>query len=323
MLERVQRIALARILSDLIEADFIVEEKEMDFFEETISKDGFNISESMLVEAKRMDFAKAMSILKELDGETREELVKKQSRWLKAYLSINAIDIKIESKVIFSKTPGKDIALIAKQIGASLLIKSNEIHSILDNLFFTSLDTQMLRHAPIPVCIAKDILNTHKRPVAIAMDFSDPNDVLLNYTNLRLLREAQKYALLTDGEIYLINAIAPVVPPVAVDLPGFNPEQLCSQIACQSKYSMIEFAKRHKLKESNCLSKEGPLDEIILTLVNSINPSALFIGTSARKGISSYFIGNLAFFISTFADSSEYKEQHIPIYLIFLQFSKT
>ena len=69
MLERVQRIALARILSDLIEADFIVEEKEMDFFEDTISKDGFNISESMLVEAKRMDFAKAMSILKELDGE--------------------------------------------------------------------------------------------------------------------------------------------------------------------------------------------------------------------------------------------------------------
>lgn len=80
MLERVQRIALARILSDLIEADFIVEEKEMDFFEETISKDGFNISESMLIEAKRMDFAKAMSILKELDGETREELVETLKR---------------------------------------------------------------------------------------------------------------------------------------------------------------------------------------------------------------------------------------------------
>lgn len=31
MLERIQRIALARILSDLIEADFIVEEREMDF----------------------------------------------------------------------------------------------------------------------------------------------------------------------------------------------------------------------------------------------------------------------------------------------------
>lgn len=242
-----------------------------------IEKESFNIASALAVDKKQY----------------HEELVKKQTRWLKAYLSINAIDIKIDSKVIFSKTPGKDIALIAKQIGASLLIKSNEIHSLLDSLFFTSLDTQMLRHAPIPVCIAKDIINTQKRPVAVAMDFSDPDDELLNYTNLRLLREAQKYALLTDAEIYLINAIAPVIPPVAVDLPGFNPEYLCSQIATHSKSAMIEFAKRHKLNEANCLSKEGPLDEVILSLVNSINPSALFIGTSARKGISSYIIGNL------------------------------
>ena len=242
-----------------------------------IENESFNIASVLAVDKKQY----------------HEELVKKQTRWLKAYLSINAIDIKIDSKVIFSKTPGKDIALIAKQIGASLLIKSNEIHSLLDSLFFTSLDTQMLRHAPIPVCIAKDIVNTQKRPVAVAMDFSDPDDELLNYTNLRLLRETQKYALLTDAEIYLINAIAPVIPPVAVDLPGFNPEYLCSQIATHSKSAMIEFAKRHKLNEANCLSKEGPLDEVILSLVNSINPSALFIGTSARKGISSYIIGNL------------------------------
>ena len=242
-----------------------------------IEKESFNIASVLAVDKKNY----------------HEELLKKHSRWLKAYLSINAIDIKIDSKVVFSKTPGKDIALIAKDIGASLLIKSNEIHSLLDNLFFTALDTQMLRHAPIPVCIAKDIVNIQKRPVAVAMDFSDPDDVLLNYTNLRLLREAQKYALLTDGEIYLINAIAPVVPPVAVDLPGFNPEHLCSEITSQSKSTMFEFAKRHKLNEENCLCKEGPLDEVILSLTENINPSALFIGTSARKGISSYIIGNL------------------------------
>ena len=80
MLERIQRIALARVLSDLIEADFIVEEKEMDFFEEAISKDGFCISEAMLIEAKRMDFAKAMAILKELDGPTRDALVETLKR---------------------------------------------------------------------------------------------------------------------------------------------------------------------------------------------------------------------------------------------------
>lgn len=50
-LDRTQKIAFARIISDLIEADFIVEEREMDFFEDIISKNGLNITEPMLVEA--------------------------------------------------------------------------------------------------------------------------------------------------------------------------------------------------------------------------------------------------------------------------------
>lgn len=74
-LDRIQKIAFARILSDLIEADFIVDEEEMDFFEKIISKNGFNISESMLVEAKKMDLAKAVSILKELDVKRREQII--------------------------------------------------------------------------------------------------------------------------------------------------------------------------------------------------------------------------------------------------------
>ena len=50
-LDRTQKIAFARIISDLIEADFIVEESEMDFFEEIVDEN--SISEPMLVEAKK------------------------------------------------------------------------------------------------------------------------------------------------------------------------------------------------------------------------------------------------------------------------------
>lgn len=73
-LDRTQKIAFSRVVSDLIEADFIMEEREMDFFEDIISKNGLNISESMLVEAKKMDLAKAVSILKELDKKERKRI---------------------------------------------------------------------------------------------------------------------------------------------------------------------------------------------------------------------------------------------------------
>lgn len=59
-LDREHKIAFARIVTDLIEADFVVEVDEMQFFERIISKEGFCISDAMLIEAKKMDFAKAL-----------------------------------------------------------------------------------------------------------------------------------------------------------------------------------------------------------------------------------------------------------------------
>lgn len=73
-LDRPQKIALARILSDLIEADFIVDAAEMSFFEHFINQ-VIKISTPMLVEAKKTDIAKAVSILKELDVDRRRKIV--------------------------------------------------------------------------------------------------------------------------------------------------------------------------------------------------------------------------------------------------------
>lgn len=70
-LGREEKIAFARIITDLIEADFVLEADEILFFEKIISKDGFSISEVMLAEAKRMDFAKALSVLQTLDVDCR------------------------------------------------------------------------------------------------------------------------------------------------------------------------------------------------------------------------------------------------------------
>jgi len=74
-MERQQKIAFARILADLIEADFIVEQGEMDYFEEIISRNKLNIKKTMLSEAKRLTLAKAIKTLKELDNNDMEEAI--------------------------------------------------------------------------------------------------------------------------------------------------------------------------------------------------------------------------------------------------------
>ncbi len=75
-LNKTQKIALSRVLYDLIEADSFIKEKEMDFFENLVSKKELNISETMLLEARKMNLAKAVSILKELNENRRLQIIK-------------------------------------------------------------------------------------------------------------------------------------------------------------------------------------------------------------------------------------------------------
>ena len=69
--DRLQRIAFARILSDLIEADSIIEEDEMSFLEDLNER--FRISREMLAEARKKNFAWALNTLKYLSDEQKSE----------------------------------------------------------------------------------------------------------------------------------------------------------------------------------------------------------------------------------------------------------
>lgn len=97
-LNREDKIAFARVITDLIEADFVVEADEMQFFENIISKEGFSISDVMLVEAKKMDFAKALSILKVLDENSRRMVVDT----LKQLSMSDGVCVPLEAILIFA-----------------------------------------------------------------------------------------------------------------------------------------------------------------------------------------------------------------------------
>lgn len=97
-LDREHKIAFARIITDLIEADFVVEVDEMQFFERIISKEGFCISDAMLVEAKKMDFSKALSILKALDENCRRIVVDT----LKQLSMSDGVCVPLEAILIFA-----------------------------------------------------------------------------------------------------------------------------------------------------------------------------------------------------------------------------
>ena len=76
--EREERVALARIMSDLIEADFIVEEDEIVSFDEFKSGKDFSITMSMLSEAKTKTLEQAVATLQSLHDERKKTIIKEK-----------------------------------------------------------------------------------------------------------------------------------------------------------------------------------------------------------------------------------------------------
>ena len=73
--KREERIAFARIISDLIESDFIVEEDEMESFDRIRNEKDFNITMDMLFEAKTKTFEQAVETLQKLPDEDRRSTI--------------------------------------------------------------------------------------------------------------------------------------------------------------------------------------------------------------------------------------------------------
>lgn len=225
--------------------------------------------------------------------EAREGIIKKHQKWLSAYLRIHAMGYEIEEKIVWTKTIGKEITAIAKDFCADAIIKSGDPHGILDAVMFTPLDWQLLRHSPVPVVIAKDHIWQPTGTIAVAVDLSDPEDPDLRRLNVRLLREAQELSFITRCKIHLVNAIPPVLPPASIDLPGFTPDLLSEQAVKEGCKNVLSFAARHRIPPEHCHIREGQPDDVIPTLCKELNPTMLFIGTSARKGIAVALIGNI------------------------------
>lgn len=71
-----QKIAFARIISDLIEADFIIDEGEMDYFKEVISKQQLNIKNEFIRKARKMNLEEATNSIKKMREADRLQMLK-------------------------------------------------------------------------------------------------------------------------------------------------------------------------------------------------------------------------------------------------------
>lgn len=236
------------------------------------------------------DMASVLSV--EKSESLQGEIVDRHAKWLKAFLEVNAGDLDIDIRVVSSKNVGKEINNIAKEIDCDLIIKSSEMHGVLDSVIFTPLDWQLLRHAPSPVLIAKEHDWYPSGNIVVAVDLTDPTNAERRKLNLRLLREAQETAQLTDSQVHLVSAITPMVPPGSLDLYGINAGAIGEELGKELTHNVHEFARVHRISTEHCHIREGLVEDVIPEVCYELNPSILFIGTAARRGLAVAIMGN-------------------------------
>lgn len=196
--DRLQRIAFARVISDLIEADFIIENNEMTFFEEINAQ--FHISQDMLVEAKRKNFEWAAKTLKSLNNEQKDAI--KQ----------------VLSKLALSD--GTCVPLEALQIMSVLAVLDGkgEIFSILsssdyiENMKIIYIETS--EHPEENTYIYNHFRSIYNEFQLAGLDFVYIPKVVEDYSSM--------------GEEYLCKSIGYILPSLAKEKISSIQQELCS-----------------------------------------------------------------------------------------------
>lgn len=170
-----------------------------------------------------------------------------------------------------------------------LLIKAANHHGILDSIFFTPHDWYLLRHAIIPVVIAKEHTWDEQSSIVVAVDFTSSEKQAMN---VLLLREAQSLSTITKSPIHLVNSAPVVLPTVMLEVPNYAPELYAESILTEHKHRIVEFAHRHNIPEDHCHIAEGMPDDVIPKVCQKLNAKTVFIGSLGRAGVSAALIGN-------------------------------
>ncbi|MBQ9220962.1 universal stress protein UspE [Succinivibrio sp.] len=195
----------------------------------------------------------------------------------------------IVPKVVENRDVGEAVIDEMRAGNYDLIIKAANRHGLLDSIIFTPIDWFILRHAEIPVIIAKNNDWQTGGNIAVCVDFT-LNDHL--QSNVAMLREAQVLAKTTGSRIHLINSAPVYMPTVMLEVPHYSPDLYEQGVLEEHKSRMYEFADKHHIDREYCHIEEGMPDDVIPSICEQINAKAVLIGSAGRSGLAAALIGN-------------------------------
>lgn len=199
-----------------------------------------------------------------------------------------------EIKIAFSEEVAPSFCNYAglKSEHFDLAIISANRRNTLKDLFFSPIDSQIMRNVPIPLLIVKDPQAPQRldRAIVLAIDFEESNHE--KFVDEVLITAAKIFADNFNGEVHVLNC----VPPVHGSLMGGDTN--ISIMMGSNKPStrpaihtaaLYDFADKHDIPRERCHVAEGRVDEMIPRVCTNLEARMVCMGTSSREGVLSAF----------------------------------
>ncbi|ALO34380.1 universal stress protein [Colwellia sp. MT41] len=101
----------------------------------------------------------------------QKEYIASKLRWLETYLpEVKLYDIDVSMAVVWHADVSCAVLAQVASNGVSLVVKSTKQNSIINKIFFTPCDWQLLEHCPVPLLLTKNISDYSYRRVMAAVD---------------------------------------------------------------------------------------------------------------------------------------------------------
>ena len=209
-----------------------------------------------------------MNSHQDVEEVTKKELETIITTTLDRHAEAKARGVKIEPKIKWVRDISEGMVMEANSGHYDMLIKGANHHGIFDSIIFTPHDWNLLRHALIPVVIAKEHSWDPQNAIVVAVDFTSTEKQLMN---ILLLREAQLLSTITKNPIHLVNSAPVVLPTIMLEVPNYAPELYAETVLAEHKRRIVEFARHHNIPEANCHIAEGMPDDVIPKLCKKLN----------------------------------------------------
>ncbi|MET1255562.1 universal stress protein [Aliikangiella maris] len=223
-------------------------------------------------------------------------LKKKLSRYSQ---SIDKENIPVASDAIWHKPHYEGIIEYAKKVGADLILKGTHKHKVLDKVFFTPNDWQLLKSSSIPLILAKETTAAQYQTVLAGIDPTHAHSKPESLDNL-VIDSAMRFAGKMNATCHVTHCYSPIeyqvwndiglgmgigIGPADFTMGEENYSEYINQLKENQESQFNEVVGPFKLPQENLHLVEGYPEQKLPEMVEEMKVDLLVLGTAYHSGL--------------------------------------